>query len=87
MGKQFADDGRVQRKTLANSAVTSHTFDAAGNELTVENYRSDGSAVNIFTYTYDEVGNRKSALELSGSLSTWTYDATDQLTREQRTQS
>jgi hypothetical protein len=35
------------------------------------------------TYTY-EVGNRKTVLENSGAIITWTYDATYQLTREQR---
>jgi hypothetical protein len=37
------------------------------------------------TYTYDNLGNRRTLLELAGDRTTWTYDATYRLTQEHRT--
>jgi RHS repeat-associated protein len=48
------------------------------------NVESDGSLISGFDYGHDDVGNRTSVLEASGDRVTWTYDATYQLTSEQR---
>ena len=34
----------------------------------------------LFTYTYDQIGNRLGVLGLNGDVVTWTYDRTYQLT-------
>ena len=75
---------REQRKTLANGMVVSHTFDAAGRETLLENRKADGTGLAIFTNTYDPVSNRLTVLELDGTRCTFGYDATYQLTLEQR---
>jgi RHS repeat-associated protein len=40
--------------------------------------------LSIFTYSYDNVGNRTAVAEASGDLVTWSYDESYHLTREQR---
>jgi YD repeat-containing protein len=59
-------------------------YDCADRLKHLQNHKSDGTPVNIFTYTYDRAGNRISALELSGDLTTWTYDPAYQLVHEGR---
>jgi YD repeat-containing protein len=87
-GKVTAQDhdlaGRLIRREAGNGAVTSFVYDCADRLTQLQNHRSDGTPVNIFTYTYDHAGNRTSALELSGDLTTWTYDPAYQLVHEQR---
>jgi RHS repeat-associated protein len=76
--------GRLVRRQAGNGAVTSFVYDCADRLKQLQNHRSDGTPVNIFTYTYDHAGNRTGVLELSGDLTTWTYDASYQLVHEQR---
>ena len=40
--------------------------------------------VNLTIYTYDNVGNRTRAVESGGEVTSWTYDASYQLTHEVR---
>jgi RHS repeat-associated protein len=40
--------------------------------------------LSIFTYSYDNAGNRTGVAEASGDRVTWSYDAANQLLREQR---
>jgi YD repeat-containing protein len=50
----------------------------------IEHRKSDDSIVNLTTYSYDDAGNRIGAVEHDGTVTTWTYDDSYQLTREQR---
>jgi RHS repeat-associated protein len=76
--------GRRTLTELANGARTSYTYDAASRIQQLCNLKADGSVILGLTYEHDPVGNPTSMLESSGDLVTWTYDATDRLTREQR---
>ncbi len=40
--------------------------------------------LSVFTYTYDNAGNRTAVAEANGDRVTWSYDAASQLLREQR---
>ena len=42
--------------------------------------------MNVFTYVYDAAGNRTGAYEHGGAVTTWTYDAANRLTDEDRTE-
>jgi YD repeat-containing protein len=48
------------------------------------NWTTDDSLIAGFAYDYDAACNRTGVLESGGDRVTWTYDATDRLTREQR---
>ncbi|MCG8585837.1 MAG: hypothetical protein MI757_14110 [Pirellulales bacterium] len=76
---------RCVKKEVAAGTITSHGYDAGSNLVNLDNVDSGGTFVNRFTYTYDNVGNRKTELAVDGTLTTWTYDRTYQLNREQRT--
>jgi len=82
----FDAANKVTLKQLPNGAVVSHTYNPAGWFTQLDNLKSGGEPVNRFTYTYDNVGNRTSQLELDGTLTTWTYDRTYQVLKEQRTE-
>ncbi len=75
---------REQHRVLGNGLNVSHTFDAVGRETVLSNTSSAGTAWAVFTNTYDATGNRLSVLELDGSRVTYLYDASYQLTNEQR---
>ncbi|MBW3598442.1 MAG: hypothetical protein KY475_14370 [Planctomycetes bacterium] len=77
--------GRKTETRLHNGAVTTHVYDCADRLRRIEHGKSDGTLVNLVTYTYDHAGNRKDAVELSGDQSQWLYDRTYQLTFESRT--
>ena len=51
--------------THANSVVTSYTYDAASQLLTL-GHQLGATTINLFTYTYDKVGNRKSKTSRDG---------------------
>ena len=48
--------GRLVRRQVGNGAVTSFVYDCADRLRQLQNYQSDGTPVNIFTYTYDAGG-------------------------------
>jgi RHS repeat-associated protein len=75
---------RESHKTLANGMTVSHTYDAAGRETLLENRKSEGTALAVYTATYDARGDRLTVLELDGVRVTYAYDATSQLIQEQR---
>ncbi len=75
---------REQTKTLANGMVVNHLYDANGNELVLSNVNAVGAAIAVFTNTYSATNNRTTVLELDGTRVTFGYDATSQLTLEQR---
>jgi RHS repeat-associated protein len=75
---------RELHKILANGMAVSHTYDPAGTQTVLENRKSDGTLLAVYTATYDGLGNRLTVLELDGVRVTYGYDATSQLTQEQR---
>jgi YD repeat-containing protein len=77
--------GRVTLRQYASGALTTHTFDPAGNLLAIHNRCPSGTAVSTLTYAYDNVGNRTAQYEGDGTVTTWTYDDSYQLVNEQRT--
>jgi|GEM_PF-687004 len=81
---QYDALNREKHRILANGMGVSHTFDAAGRETVLGNYSSTGTAMALFTNTYDAVGNRLTVAEIDGSLVTYAYDFTNQLTNERR---
>lgn len=81
---QYDALNREKHRILANGMTTSHTFDQAGRETVLANYGPGGTPYAIYTNTYDHVGNRLTVAELDGSLVTYTYDVTNQLTNERR---
>jgi RHS repeat-associated protein len=76
---------RELMKALANGVVCSHVYDAAGRETARQWIAGSGAPVALYTATYDAVGNRMTVQELDGSLSQYTYDASNQLLTESRT--
>jgi YD repeat-containing protein len=70
--------------TYGNGAIAETDYDAAGRISAVRNLKSDRSVLSIFTYSYDNAGNRTAVGEANGDLVTWSYDEIYQLTREQR---
>jgi RHS repeat-associated protein len=82
----FSYDSAARRTLteLANGARTSYTYDAASRVQQLYNLKADASVILGLTYEHDPVGNPTSMLESTGDRVTWTYDATDRLTREQR---
>ncbi|MBM3500402.1 MAG: hypothetical protein FJX74_17225, partial [Armatimonadetes bacterium] len=50
----------------------------------VAHRKSDASVLETFDYTYDAVGNPTQLAEASGDVTTWTYDALNQLTDDVR---
>ena len=63
---------------------TSYQYDAAGNTTTLTHRNSSGTTLLEFKYTYDAIGNPTKLVEDSGDVTTWTYDAINQPSREER---
>lgn len=82
----FAYDpaGRMTRRALANGVTIERTFDAAGREIIRENLKADGTALGVYTATYDPVGNRLTVQEFDGTLVTHEYDVLYRLVTDQR---
>ena len=76
---------QLERRVADGPSGQPARYDAAGQLVYLQNLRSDGGVISGFTYTYDYAGNRTHVLEDTGAQTTWTYDETYQLTREQRT--
>jgi RHS repeat-associated protein len=76
--------GRMVARIGGNFAISAFAYDAAGQMTDVLHMKTFNLANQRLTYTYDRVGNRKTLLELDGSRTTWTYDATYRLTNEDR---
>jgi RHS repeat-associated protein len=75
---------RVTAQVLANGTRVSNTYDNADRLLLLANLTSGGTTLSSFNYAYNSVGNRTQVVEVDGSLVTWAYDPTYQLTNEQR---
>jgi RHS repeat-associated protein len=71
-------------RQVASGLLTTHTYDPAGWLSEVRNVKPTGALQNLFTYTYDRVGNRTTETALDGAVTSWTYDRSFQLTGERR---
>jgi YD repeat-containing protein len=71
-------------RQVASGLLTTHTYDPAGWLREVRNVKPTGALQNLFTYTYDRVGNRTTETALDGAVTSWTYDRSFQLTGERR---
>jgi YD repeat-containing protein len=65
--------------THANGVVTSYTYDAASQLLSLA-HQLGTATIDSFTYTYDKVGNRKSKADSNGTAN-YTYDTLNRLTQ------
>ncbi len=90
--------GRVLIETDPLGNVTTHTYDAVGNELTVRDannktttYTYDGKNhlsnvtapdTGVTTYTYDNVGNELTEKDPRNNITTFTYDDANRLVSE-----
>ena len=77
--------GRELTKTLPNGVVTQHAYDAAGRETLREERDAQNTVLARYVWLYDAVGLKTQVTELDGAIVSYGYDATHQLTREQRT--
>ncbi len=75
---------RVTANLLANGTQASYTYDNANRLLLLANLTSGGTTLSSFNYTYNSVGDRTQVVEADGSVVSWSYDPTYQLTNEQR---
>jgi len=75
---------RVTAQLLANGVRVSNTYDDADRLLLLANLTSTGTTLSSFNYAYNAAGNRSRVLEADGSVVSWNYDPTYQLTNEQR---
>ncbi len=69
------DKGILTQKTDPQGAVTSYTYDAAGNRLST--VAPDGSTTSA---TYDAASNRLTSTDALGKTTTYTYNALGQVT-------
>ena len=75
---------RVTAQLLANGVRVSNIYDNADRPLLLANLGSGATTLSSFAYTYNPVGDRTQVVEVDGSVVTWSYDPTYQLTNEQR---
>jgi RHS repeat-associated protein len=80
----YDNASRVTGQLLANGVRVSNTYDNADRLLLLANLGTGGTTLSSFNYTYNPVSNRTQVVEVDGSVVTWSYDPTYQLTNEQR---
>ena len=71
-------------RVLGNSITINTKFDRLNRNTYVEAYNSSSAPLALYTYTYDPIGNRLTAVEIDGSRVTYSYDPSYQLINEQR---
>ena len=69
----YDNAGRLLTKTLPNGITTTYTYDDANRLTSLINRRSDASIISSFAYTHDNVGNRLTMTETSGTHN-YNYD-------------
>lgn len=90
----YLDNGWLAAQRLSNTALTSYTYNAAGQLTRLKNLGGPGrfgqpGTLSDYVLTYDGAGNRASltasipAAASLGGLTSYGYDAKDQLTQEQ----
>lgn len=72
--------GRVLTDTDANGAVTSFTYDSAGNRTSEEHpANNDAGTLPETTFTYDSLGRMLTATDPDGRVTAFTWDVLDRL--------
>ncbi len=80
----FDAAGRQTVQLLANGVRVSLAYDAADRLVRLANLNSTGTTLSSFRDTWDNANNRVNRQEADGTLVSWSYDASYQLTRERR---
>ncbi len=75
---------RITQQLLANGLMVSNVYDNADRQLLLANLGSGGTTLSSFAYAYSPSGNRTQVIDVDGSVVTWAYDPTHQLTNERR---
>lgn len=81
---QFDAASRVTVQRLANLIRVSYAYDDADRLVRLANLTSTGTTITSYRDTWDPANNRLARIEHDGTLVTWSYDPTYQLTRERR---
>jgi RHS repeat-associated protein len=76
--------GRATVQRLSNLVRVSMAYDTADRLLRLANLTSTGTTLSSFRDTWDGAGNRQHRSEADGTLVSWSYDNSYQLTRERR---
>jgi RHS repeat-associated protein len=71
--------GNLSRSDNGNGTYTTYSYDKAGQQLSLVNYKADNTVNSRFDYAYDALGRRTSMTTLEGKTN-YGYDATGQLT-------
>jgi len=79
---QYDPAGRETTQIDSTGLTRKTSYDPAGQIVSIIDLDSVGSSLDRFTFSYDEVGNRKTVEDLAGNLTTYTYDAKDRLTAD-----
>ena len=86
----YRNDGSIQHINYANGTKKTYTYDAAGRVIGISNKKSDGTVINEYNFTLDNVGNHTSVSQteplslppvLSSSKS-FIYNAANRLTSD-----
>lgn len=76
--------GRITTMAHGNGTIAETGYNAAGWVTAVRNLTSARAVISVYTYSYDNIGNRIQVLEATGDVVTWSYDEDYQLTEERR---
>ena len=77
--------GRELTKTLPNGVVSSHVYNAVGDETLQEERDASGTLLASYASTYNPVGMKLSVTEKDGSVLTYRYYLNYALAKEERT--
>jgi RHS repeat-associated protein len=81
---QYDAKSRATVQRLANLVRVSYAYDDADRLIRLANLTSIGTTITSYHGTWDAANNRVARVEQDGTLVTWSYDNTFQLTRERR---
>ena len=69
-------------QTNANGSTVSNTYDSANRTTETKHKNSTGTTLADYQYSYDGVNNVTTRTDTNGTVTTFRYEATDQLTCE-----
>src|SRR5207253_5783436 len=75
---------RQTGQTNGNSSTVTTTFDNANRPTEIQHKDSSSTTLADYQYSYDGVGNVSTRTDSDGTVTTFGYDAGDQLTSEVR---
>ena len=81
---QYDPNSRVTVQRLANLIRVSYAYDNGDRLVRLANLTAAGTTITSYVDTWDPANNRQARVEQDGTLVTWSYDPTYQLTRERR---